>query len=215
VAARPSKSLDRAYLHLVTKEGTSVVNLDDEIRKRREEKRQSAADGSVQRTPINAKLEELLQHINASDELRGEGFAADIEDDKVVLKRQGKHHGEWRIHDAWFEYRGKVANKDQVFKAAWLEEAIALTSSIVTGMHGKLRHRNGRVEQSRTTFSVEEGKGETLALRVKLLDGDMPSLGNGQLALSLPAGTHIDAAQRIAGEMNRNILAITFRRRLG
>jgi len=192
-----------------------VVNLDDEIRKGREQKRQRAADGSAQTPPVDAKLEELQQHINASEELRREGFAAEIESGKVVLKRQGKRHGEWRIHDAWFEYRGKVANKDQVFKAAWLEEAIALTSSIVTGMHGTARRRNGRIEQSRTTFSVEEEKGEALALCVKLLDGDMPSLGNGQLTLSLPAGTSIDVAQRIAREMNRNILAITFRRRGG
>ncbi len=191
-----------------------MVSLDDEIRKRREQKRQRAADGSAQSPPIDAKLAELLQHINASEELRGEGFAADIEDRKVVLKRQGKRHGEWRIHDAWFEYRGKVAKEDQVFKAAWLEEAIALTSSIVTGVHGKARHRNGRIEQSRTTFSVEE-KGEAVALSVTLLDGDISSLGNGQLALSLPAGTDIEAAQRIAREMNRNILAITFRRRRG
>lgn len=192
-----------------------MVNLDDEIRKRREQKRQRASDGSVQSPPIDAKLAELLQHINASEELRGEGFAADIEDGKVVLKRQGRRHGEWRIHDAWFEYRGKVAKEDQVFKAAWLEEAIALTSSIVTGVHGKARHRNGRIEQSRTTFSVEKEKGEAVALNVKLLDGDMPSLGSGQLALSLSAGTDTDVAQRFAREMNRNILAITFRRRRG
>jgi hypothetical protein len=200
-------------LHLATKEGTSVVNLDDEIRKRREQQRQRAADASEQSPPIDAKLQELQQHINASDELRREGFAVEIRDGKIVLKKQGKRHGEWSIHDAWFEYRGRVANEDHVFKAAWLEDAVALTSSIVTGMHGKARHRNGRIERSRTTFSVEVEKGEAVALGVKLLDGDMPSLGSGQLALSLPAGTDIEAAQRIAREMNRNILAITFRRR--
>lgn len=81
-----------------------MVNRDDEIRKRREQKRQRAADKTAQSPPIDAKLA-LLQHINAPEELQGERLAAEIEDGKVVLKRQGKRHGEWRIHDAWFEYR--------------------------------------------------------------------------------------------------------------
>jgi len=192
-----------------------VVNLDDEIRKRREQKRQRAANGSAQSPPIDVKLEELLQHINASEELKREGFTAESKYGRVVLKRRGKSYGEWLIHDAWFEYRGQAANKDQIYKAAWLEDAIALTSSIITGMHGKARHRNGRIERSRTTFTVIEGNGEAVALNVQLIDGDMPSLGNGQLAFSLPEGTDIEGAQRIARQMNRDILAITFKRRRG
>jgi hypothetical protein len=204
-----------AQVHLANKGGTSVVNLDDEIRKRREQKRQRTADGSPQSPPIDAKLDELLQHINASEELRREGFAAEIEDGRVVLKRRGKSYGEWLIHDAWFEYRGQAASKDHVYRAAWLEDAIALTSSIVTGMHGKARHRNGRIERSRTTFTVKEEKGEAVALNVQLVDGDMPSLGNGQLAFSFPDGTDIEGARRIARQMNRDISAITFKRRRG
>ncbi len=192
-----------------------MVNLDDEIRKRREQKRQRAANGSAQSPPIDVKLEELLQHINASEELKREGFTAESKYGRVVLKRRGKSYGEWLIHDAWFEYRGQAANKDQIYKAAWLEDAIALTSSIITGMHGKARHRNGRIERSRTTFTVIEGNGEAVALNVQLIDGDMPSLGNGQLAFSLPEGTDIEGAQRIARQMNRDILAITFKRRRG
>jgi hypothetical protein len=54
-----------------------------------------------------------------------------------------------------------------------------------------------------------------VALNVQLLDGDMPSLGNGHLAFSSPAGTDIEAARLVARQMNRNILAITFERRGG
>ena len=192
-----------------------MVNLDDEIKKRREQKRHRAPDGSAQSPQIDPKLKELLQHINASAELRREGFAAEIDDGRVVLNRRGKCHGEWLIHDAWFEYRGRVADKDQIFKAAWLEEALSLTSSIVTGMHGKARHRNGRIEQSRTTFTVKEEGGKAVALNVQLIDGDMPSLGSGQLTLSLPEGTDSERARRIAKQMNHDIQAITFKRRNG
>jgi hypothetical protein len=49
-------------------------------------------------------------------------------------------------------------------------------------------------------------------LSVQLVDGDMPSLGSGQLAFSLPEGTDIAGARRIARQMNRDISAITFKR---
>ena len=192
-----------------------MVNLDEEIRKHREQKRQCAADVSAQGSTINAKLEELFQHINASEELRREGFTAEVQHESVVLQRGGKSYGAWVIHDAWFEYRGQAASTDQIYKAAWLEDAIALTSSIVTGIHGKPRQRNGRTERSRIAFTVKEENGEAVALNVQLLDGDMPSLGNGHLAFSLPAGTDIEAARLVARQMNRNILAITFERRGG
>lgn len=70
---RTPKAISRSrHLHRATKEGTSVVNRDDEIRKRREQKRQRAADKTAQSPPIDAKLA-LLQHINAPEELRERG----------------------------------------------------------------------------------------------------------------------------------------------
>jgi len=192
-----------------------LVSLDEEIRKHREQKRRRAADASAQGPAIDAKLEELFQHLNASEELRREGFTAEIKGESVVLQRRGKSYGAWLIHDAWFEYRGQAALANQIYKAGWLEDAIALTSSIVTGIHGRSRHRNGMTERSRIAFTVREEKGEAVALNVQLLDGDLPSLGNGHLTFSLPEGTDIEGARQIARQMNRSILAITFNRRHG
>ncbi len=189
-----------------------MAELDEEIRRRREQRRERTAEGTVQSLAIDPKLKELLQLINASDELSRDGFTAQIEDGRIALLRQGEAFGQWLIRDAWFEYRSQIGKEPQIFKAAWIEEAIALTSSIVTGVHVRARPANGKIERSRVGFSVKQDAGSAIALAVRLVDGDLPSLGKGQLAFSLPEGTDLHGAQRIARQLNRDIPAITFKR---
>jgi hypothetical protein len=197
---------------VTTKGRTFLAELDEEIRRRREQRRQRTPEGEAQIPPTHQKLKELFQLITASEELRREGTTAQIQDGRITLLKQGGVYGQWLIHDAWFEYRGQVGNGLQIHKAAWVEEAIALTASIVTGVHVRARRANGRIERSRVGFSVKQDVGSAIALAVKLVDGDMPSLGTGQLALSLQEGTDLLAARRIAHQLNRDILAMTFKR---
>lgn len=188
-----------------------MPDLDADIRRRREQKGRRAAEVAGPCDTIDPRLEDLLGLLDASNELRLEGITAQVDNGRIALKRNGEAYGEWLISDAWFEYRSRVGD-EQTYRAAWIEQAIALTSSIVTGVHGATRNMNGRPERSRLTFSVKQDRGCPLAVAVHLVDGDIPSLGSGQLAFTLPDGLVLEGARRIVRHLNQNILALTFKR---
>jgi hypothetical protein len=188
-----------------------MPDLDADIRRRREQEGRRAAEMAAPCDTIDPRLEDLLGLLDASDDLRLEGITAHAANGRIALKRHGEAYGEWLIYDAWFEYRSRMGD-EQAYKVAWTERAIALTSSIVTGVHGATRDMTGRPERSRFTFSVKQDRGCPLAAAVHLVDGDIPSLGSGQLAFTLPDGLVLEGARRIVRHLNQNILALTFKR---
>jgi len=187
-------------------------DLDVEIRRRLEEKSRRTEEFST-RSSADRELNELLILLSASRELELQGISAHIEGGKVTLKKAGKPYGEWLIRDAWFEYRTLNCAEEQIYRAAWTEQAIALTSSIVTGMHGGTQLSSSRSEQSRLIFSVKQERGVPLSVAVKLLDGQFPSLGTGQLSFTLADRTSIESACRIVRNLNRDLLALSILRR--
>lgn len=189
-----------------------MTDLDEQIRRQQRQRQERSVETVDRSRTIHPKLKQLFDLIDDSEELREQGFAAQLHDDKIALHKDGVPYGEWSIHDAWFEYRGQTC-KDQIYKAAWVEGAIALTSAIVTGVHTKARQSNGTSESSRLAFAIKQGDGKPIALIATFLDGNIPSLGSGELAFNLPTATTADGAERIARQMNRDIVSMTFRRR--
>ena len=120
-----------------------MPDLDAEIRRRREQKGRRAAEMAAPSDTIDPRLQDLLGLLDASDELRLEGITAHVDNGRIALKRNGEAYGEWLIYDAWFEYRSGMGD-ERTYKVAWTEQAIALTSSIVTGVHGATRNMDGR-----------------------------------------------------------------------
>jgi len=189
-----------------------MTNLDASIRRRLEQKGRRTAELST-RSSADRQLDELLQLLNASTELELQGISASCEGGKIALKKGGRPYGEWFIRDAWFEYRTLNCAEEQIYKAAWTEQAIALTSSIVTGMHGGAQLKNAGSKQSRLVFSVRQERGLPLSVAVNLLDGQIPSLGKGQLSFTLADGTSMESACRIVWNLNRDLLALSIWRR--